>query len=463
MRYCYRIIGIVFLFNFNWLKAQPDNSYRNITITGNHITKKEVILRELDLGRDSVFIFNDSVKILWIQRISDLGLFTHVEIKRDPGEILIEVKERKYTWFLPEITWADRNFHIWWKEKDPSRLIYGGTLFLNNLRGRNQSLAIQAIHGYNRSYSAQFSRPFPSYNKGYAYAVGAGYWSNHELWYKTRNDKLEFLRLESVPVQRNTWVSAMLRKRLSYYSFAEFSTDYGTYRYADSAVIKDETAVRQYMAGQQGNYVGLAFSYTIDHRKQRHYPVDGYYWKAGFSYARLNPAQRAPAIVQGFMKANYFKPVGGWVWTNAFQTSYNADMNALVQGALPYVFTRQLGYESRYVRGYESYVADGMGFVLGKTGLRRPLYQHSGKKIPGIAALKNYRTLPVSVWCTIFADAGRVIKPVMLPENTLNTRWLSGAGAGLDVIFWYTAMSRLELSRNHRGEWVFNMSFVNAF
>jgi outer membrane protein assembly factor BamA len=465
MRYCYRIIGIVFLFNFTWLKAQLDKTYRNIAITGIRITKKEVILRELDLGRDSVFIFNDSVKTLWIQRISDLGLFTHVEIKRDPGEILIEVKERKYTWFLPEITWADRNFHIWWKEKDPSRLIYGGTLFLNNLRGRNQSLAIQAIHGYNRSYSAQFSRPFPSYNKGFAYAVGAGYWSNHELWYKTRNDKLEFLRLESVPVQRNTWVSAMLRKRLSYYSFAEFSADYGTYRYADSAVLKDEMAVKRYMAGQIGDYAAIGIAFTTDHRKQRHYPVGGYFFTSGVQYTniRINPFFRSPVILQGYLKGSYFKPLGRWVLTNSLQASHNTDLNALVQGTLPYVFSRQLGYESRYVRGYESYVADGMGFVLGKMGLRRPLYQHSGKKIPGIAALKNYRTLPVSVWCTIFADAGRVIKPVMLPENTLNTRWLSGAGAGLDVIFWYTAMSRLELSRNHRGEWVFNMSFVNAF
>jgi hypothetical protein len=191
--------------------------------------------------------------------------------------------------------------------------------------------------------------------------------------------------------------------------------------------------------------------------------VGGYFFKAGASYVRLKPDMQAPAIVQGFMKANYFKPLGRWVLTNAFQASYNFDVNALTVGSLPYSFSRQLGYESRYVRGYEPYVADGMGFILGKTGIRRPVYQHAGKTVPGISALKNYRTLPVSVWFTIFADAGRVIKPVTLPENTLNTRWMSGAGAGLDVILWYTAMSRFELSRNHWGNWVFNVSFANAF
>ncbi|MFN5218054.1 MAG: hypothetical protein ACK5CL_04740 [Sphingomonadales bacterium] len=459
----YRYIAWLFFIQFSYLQAQSNILNRNIAIKGNRITKEQVIFRELGLTREGDVGFNDSLKTLWIQRISDLGIFTFVDIQAQKDSIYILLKERKYTWFLPELTWADRNFNVWWKDKDPSRLIYGGTLFLNNLRGRNQSLAIQVIHGYNRSYSIQYNRPFPTYNNGYAYSIGAGYWSNHELWYKTKNDRLQFLKVESEPVQRNTWMDAMLRKRLSYYAFLEWHANYGNYRFSDSAMKRDEQAVRQYMAGQRGNYMGISLAYTTDHRLQRHYPVGGYFFKAGASYVRLKPDMQAPAIVQGFMKANYFKPLGRWVLTNAFQASYNFDVNALTVGSLPYSFSRQLGYESRYVRGYEPYVADGMGFILGKTGIRRPVYQHAGKTVPGISALKNYRTLPVSVWFTIFADAGRVIKPVTLPENTLNTRWMSGAGAGLDVILWYTAMSRFELSRNHWGNWVFNVSFANAF
>lgn len=458
-----RYIGLLFCFNVQTLFAQVDIAYRNITIIGNYFTKEEIVYRELGLKKIENSLFNDSLKTIWIQRISDLGLFTHVDIQTHNDSIFIYVKEKKYTWFLPEITWADRNFNVWWQEKDPSRLIYGGTLFLNNLKGCNRALAVQTIHGYNRSYSAQYSRPFPTYNRGYSYSIGAGYWSNHELWYKTRSDKLQFLRVESEPVQRNVWLNGMLRKRLSYYSFLEWQFNYGTYRYSDTALKKDDWAVRQYMAGQNGDYAGVGFAYTTDHRKQRHYPVDGYYLKTGINYTRLNPLMRSPSIIQGYLKGNYFKPIGSWVWTNSLQASYNADINALVVGSLPYVFSRQLGYESRYVRGYEPYVADGMGFALGKTGLRRPVYRHSGKKIPGVASFKNYQTMPVSVWFTIFADAGRVIRPIILPENTLNTRWMTGAGVGMDVILWYTSMARFEISRNHWGNGVFNVSFTNAF
>jgi len=436
---------------------------QNISIEGNHLTKKEVVFREIGLNQDDNKYFGDSLKILWIQRISDLGLFTHVDIQSQKDSIFIFVKEKKYNWFLPEITWADRNFNVWWQEKDPARLIYGGTLFLNNLNGRNHSLALQAIHGYNRIYAVQYSRPFPTYNSGYSYSLSTGYWSNHELWYKTSGDRLQFLRVESEPVQRNTWLTGMLRKRVSFYSFLEWQVNYGTYFFSDSAVTRDGMAVKQYMAGQNGDYAGIGMAYTTDHRKQRHYPVGGYYFKTGVTYTKTNPLLYSPSIVQGYMKANYFKPIGSWILTNALQASYNADLNALIVGFLPYVFSRQLGYESRYVRGYEPYVADGMGFVLGKTGMRRPLYRHSGKKVPGIASFKNYQTLPISVWCTIFADAGRVIRPVILPENNLNTRWMTGAGVGIDVILWYTAMARFELSRNHWGNGVFNVSFTNAF
>ena len=463
MRNLYHYIILFINLTVSPVLSQVKIQNRNIAIKGNYITKEEVVFRELGLKKIENTLFSDSLKTLWIQRISDLGLFTHVEIQSTNDSAFILLKEKKYTWFLPEITWADRNFNVWWQGKDVSRLIYGGTLFLNNLRGRNQTLALQAIHGYNRSYAVQYSRPFPTYNRGFAYSIGAGYWSNHELWYKTSGDRLQFLRVESEPVQRNTWFNGMLRKRLTYYSFLEWQVNYGIYRYSDSAVKKDERPVMQYMAGQTGNYAGIGFAYTTDHRKQRHYPMDGHYLKTGVTYTRLNPLLRSPAIAQGYMKANYFKPIGSWVFANALHASYNADLNALLVGTLPYVFARQLGYENRYVRGYEPYVADGMGFVLGKTGLRRPIYRHSGKKMPRIAAFENYRTMPISLWFTIFADAGRVVRPIMLPENTLNARWMTGAGVGLDVIVWYTAMSRFELSRNHWGNWVFNMSFTNAF
>lgn len=76
----------------------------NILIEGNHLTKKEVVFREIGLNQDDNKYFGDSLKILWIQRISDLGLFTHVDIQSQKDSIFIFVKEKKYNWFLPEIT-----------------------------------------------------------------------------------------------------------------------------------------------------------------------------------------------------------------------------------------------------------------------------------------------------------------------------------------------------------------------
>lgn len=446
------------------LEAQYNNIYRNITIIGNKRTNNTVIYRELGFKNNDSIVFNDSIGNLWKQRITDLGLFTHVAIQTQKDSILVLLKERKFTWILPEFTWADRNFNVWWQGKDLARLIYGGTLYINNIRGLNHTLALQVIHGYNRSYGVHYSKPFANYNHGWAYSLGAGYWSNHELWYKTRQDRLQFLRISSEPVQKNTWFTASVKKRISFYNHFDLQAGFGTYRFSDSALVVDAPDVRRYFAGISGNYASLGFAFISDHRLQRHYPVGGHYLRAGVNYTRINPLKRSPAVVQWSLKALKFQPLGKqWVWAGSFQSGYNQDLNALTEGSLPYVFSRQLGYGSQYVRGYEPYVADGSGFVLGKTALRRPVFRHTGMKIPGIERYKNYQTLPVSVWFSIFADAGRIIQPVVLPENNLNKQWMTGTGLGLDVIFWYTAMSRFEISRNQMGSWVFNITFSNAF
>ena len=200
------------------LEAQYNNIYRNITIIGNKRTNNTVIYRELGFKNNDSIVFNDSIGNLWKQRITDLGLFTHVAIQTQKDSILVLLKERKFTWILPEFTWADRNFTVWWQGKDLARLIYGGTLYINNIRGLNHTLALQVIHGYNRSYGVQYSKPFANYNHGWAYSLGAGYWSNHELWYKTRQDRLQFLRISSEPVQKNTWFTASIKKRVSFYN-----------------------------------------------------------------------------------------------------------------------------------------------------------------------------------------------------------------------------------------------------
>ena len=456
---------IIFITAFSGdANAQDKFVFRHLKLEGAARTKPVVFLREIGQKINDTISNADSMSVVWQKRISGLGLFNTVDVKCIKDTLKISVKERIYTWILPEITWADRNFNVWWATKDFSRLIYGGTIYFNNLHGLNHNLAITVIHGYNRQYSMAYNKPFSNHKSGWAYSASAGYWSNHELWYKTENDKLQFLRIEKQPVQRNLWLSFNLKKRLSYFSRLEAIGSFGALRIADSALALDYYYVQNYFMGISRNYLEWGFSYINDHRDQRDYPSKGHLirFTALNTYTQFN--QRGPSVYSADLRISKFFPISKNKVLAAYSGSrYRVDAKALEAGKLPYIFSRQLGYGNDYVRGYEPYVADGMGFVLGKLALRQALIKGNKVNLGKGRFLKNYRTVPISAWLSIFADAGRVIRPARMPENELNRDWMTGAGIGLDITAWYSAMSRFELSRNQLGNWVFNISYTNAF
>lgn len=445
--------------------AQSTFRLGHLNITGNERTRTSVFLREIGAEPGDTTRFADSMPAVWEKRIAALGLFNDVQMSRRGDTLDIQVKERIYTWALPELTWADRNFNVWWETRDPQRLIYGATVYFNNIRGLNHSLAITLIHGYNRSYSIQYTKPFSKHRNSWGYSVGAGYWSNHELWYKTVNDRVQFLNIEHTPVQRNHWIGGILRRRITYFSRLEWSLSRGGFNINDSARRQDPTPVNNYVYGLKRDYYEAGMTYVSDHRDQRHYPTSGYLIRGSAGYTTLNTSTRGPAMLNAELRSTWYQPLGHkLVFVSSLSSRYRQTVSGVLNaGDMPYYFSRQLGYGSDYVRGYEPYVAEGPGFILGKMGLRRALLNGYKWQAPGGKWLNNYRTVPLSLWLNIFADAGRIIRPLPSPDNELNIRWMNGAGLGLDVIAWYTAMARFEISRNHYGNWIFNISYTNAF
>ena len=113
----------------------------SVNISGNKITKKEIIIREL------VFYINSITTKIELEynitesqkNLTNLKLFNFNEIRYtiidSLVEIDIEVVERWYFWPYPIFEVSERNFNSWWNEfkaskfSDFSRLNYG--LFLN--------------------------------------------------------------------------------------------------------------------------------------------------------------------------------------------------------------------------------------------------------------------------------------------------------------------------------------------
>jgi hypothetical protein len=118
----------------------------------------------------------------------------------------------------------------------------------------------------------------------------------------------------------------------------------------------------------------------------------------------------------------------------------------------PFVNYRGLGYFEHFVRGYEYYVMDGLDFSVLKQSLRyriwkRPLF------IPAqMMPLRGFRTHPLRTYLSANMDLGFVNDPYQRLDNPLNNRSLLGYGLGLDFVYRYNTVVRLELSRNDLGE-----------
>jgi outer membrane protein assembly factor BamA len=452
LRYvCLILLNIIFLS----LAAQENIFHiKGIKISGNHRTKDIVFLREIgkEIG-DTIQNFTTIAQI-YQKRISSLGLFNLVNVRLESDTIFIDVKERIYIWAMPRLLWADRNFNVWYQTKDPSRLIYGATAYFNNLNGLNHNLAITVINGYNHAYEIVYNYPFSYHNHGWAFSGKAGYWNNHELWYKTENDKLKFLRTDINRIQQNYSLLFTEKKRFNYFSRLEISE--GFYRNEiDSAASLSN--LNYLMKGNKQNEFFVNLEYVSDHRNQRDYPTSGYLLRAGFRNALVKAADSSVYVPTVYFRYTHFKPVG---------QKYGLALglfSKFTPVSLPYNMGRQLGYQSDYVRGYEPYVADGSGFVLTKVAFRRMLLNNQVLNLGNNKPLKNYRKIPFSIWFNIFADAGRVLKPSVVVTNSLNQKWQGGIGVGLDIIAWYSAMTRIEYSINAMGKGFFNLAFKNAF
>ena len=131
---------------------------------------------------------------------------------------------------------------------------------------------------------------------------------------------------------------------------------------------------------------------------------------------------------------------------------------------IPYNNFKAFGYKD-YVRGYEQYVIDGHGFMLGKVNLKYALLHRHMLKTP-IKVNKRPVKLPTGVYINLYSDWGKVFNnqwAKSVYNNKLIQTDLVGYGSGIDFLFMNDKIFRLEYSLNILGNKNFNLHFDKAF
>ena len=421
-----------------------------IIIEGDHVTRRAVILRELNI-HEGDRVDPDSCAALIEQntlRLLNLQLFNKADqyIETVNNEVYWHIRVQERWFIIPSVTvqFADQNFNTWWVDEnhDLRRASAGLTLTDKNFKGNIETLAVTVQDGYTQKLGISYIRPYA--NKGQTNGLGfsLSYAQSRQTYYATDSDKLVYAGTYAGPViQRQLEGSISYIYRPAYASRHIFQVSYKDYSVSDT-ILKLNS---DYFANgsTRARFMELYYRYEYN-------GVDN--WNYSLRGVKVVALAVAREGIEGLNFQGYGHIEAGIFLPIAIGTLPKWYVSAIFRGRLmypqaqPYYFRGGLGTQTDYVRGYEYYVTDGYNYGLLRLDLKREIFNNT-YSIP----VKYFNTIPLRIYPKLFADAGYIGTPS--PGNSfLANRLLYSIGAGVDVVTLYDIKIRLELAWNHLGQ-----------
>ena len=440
--------------------TQPDTILviGNISIVGNKITKDRIITRELTFHQGDTVSISDfeSRRKRSEENLMNTSLFNSARISSAKQadstlQVYIVLTERWYIFPLPIFDIVDRNFNVWWKTKDFSRVVYGGNVTRYNFRGRNETISVALQLGYTQRASFSYSIPYINRGQHSGLSFGFSYSRNHQTPYETFNNVLLYYKDEDSYPRQQTLGSLQYTYRQGLYVTHYANAAFLQSEIGDSVAILNPDFFGKGRTSQRA--FSLRYLYKSEHRDYVVYPLHGYEYdveavKNGFSFLKDD-------IDIAFMTATarkYWKLASRWFFSAGARGKLS-DNNFQ-----PYYNTGALGYGRDFVRGYEYYVVDGQRFALFKTNLKFELIRKH-EVHAGFIPLEKFATIPYSFYLNLYGDAAYAEDKQFSKYNPLTNSWLFGGGAGIDFVTYYDLVFRLDYSINRLGESGFFLHF----
>ena len=436
----------------------------NINISGNKITKKEIIIREL------VFYINSITTKIELEdnitesqkNLTNLKLFNFNEIDYtiidSLVEIDIEVVERWYFWPYPIFEISERNFNSWWNEfkaskfSDFSRLNYGLFLNWNNFRGRNELIQLKIRRGFKEHYLISYQLPFINRSKTLGLNTDLQMFRRKKTFYKTENDSLFYFTNNANFTSKDYELSAEIVFRKNTNQTHRLKIQHLITEIDSTITIMNPNYLNN--NNVSGDYTKFSYLFTNETRDYIEYPLSGYLFEI-----------EAIKNLKGTSPVNHLEIVGKvekhielknrFFLGSSFKSKWSSD------GYQPYFAQEGFGFDD-YVRGYEYYVIDGQDFWLSKTVLKYALIQKTNFEIPYVK-MKQFNKSHYSLYLGLFSDMGYVVDNQNSTQNNLSNQLLWGNGISIDYVTYYDKLLRIEFSINHLGEKGVFLHFSNPF
>jgi outer membrane protein assembly factor BamA len=421
---------------------------RDVRITGNKVTKKYIISREVAVQKGQSYSISEILRSIELSRqnLMNTTLFVDVSVDfsnwtSDSLDIMVDVKERWYYFPIPYFKPVDRNWNVWINQYNVSmeRVNYGLKFAGNNVTGRNDKLNLWLISGYTRQLALSYVRPYIDKKLKHGLLFDISYSKNREINYTTRENQQLFYKNEKdfVREQMAFSVGYSYRKR----SIAKHIVRLG-YIIENIADTVADLNPKYFSNGKKKEqFAELRYSYNFYNVNYIPYPLKGFTWE--FQFLKRGFTKDMNLWQFGLRAAKY--------WTLAPKTYLNIRGGAILKLPFDQPFYNQpmMGYGEYYLRGLEYYVIDGVAGGYGRTTISREIF--SFKLKTGLKS-RTYGHIPFKIYIKAYTDAGYVYNKNNVTGNTLTNKFLYTGGIGLDLLTIYDFVLRLEYSFNQMNE-----------
>lgn len=438
-------------------KPQEDSIFivRSIIISGNKITRKQIITRELPFQEGDTVNIKDlpalfargKSQVLGLSLFSTSGRDFSIAVDGYDGafmDVKITVKERWYLLPAPHLRPVDRSLSEWLFQNNAqiSRLDYGLKATYNNATGNNDKLRLQFVTGYTKQLGFSYHRPYIDKNLKWGMNIGFSIGKTHEVNAGTSIDsnRIIFLNDRDNYLRNFSKGYLELTHRPKLYTTHIFGVGYQSLRVGDTVLKFNPDYLR--FGQTEVRFPEIYYKLIYQKLNLRQYPTKGY-------------AAELYALKQGMnAKMNVWqltaKGIGYWP-AKIPLTFYSIAALGSVKLPLkqPYYNSQLLGYGDLTMGGYEYYVIDGTAGGLVKATIARQIANFSFA--PPVLKKKLASLIPFKIYGKAFGNVGYAHNPQPWAAR-LNNRMLYGVGVGFDIFTDYDFTLRLEFSFNHLGE-----------
>ena len=423
---------------------------KNIEITGNKRTKEFVFRKEMTFWIGDTLAKGKLWDILDLneKKLINSALFTEVLIttdstNRDSINIYINVRERWYIFPSPQFSLVDRNFNEWWTtyDHDLRRTIYGGSLYIDNVRGRDERFNTTILAGFKQHLAIDYEVPYLGLKSNIGARIGARYLRSRDITLDTENNKLVSLHSDEY-VRQLFNIHLSLRYKTNHFVHHLMHIDFNQTSIHDTVGFINEDFFLEGKTHQR--YIQIAYEIRDDHRDIAAYPLEGYSLNFLVVKRGLGIFDDLNMLVFRSNVTKYFKI------SPKFYSSHALRGKVSFPRVQPYFNQVGLGFSGDLVRGYELYVIDAQHFVLNRNTLKYKLVNFTieSKLIP----LKQFRKIPFAFYLTTHGDWGYSWDRYYFENNPLNNTLLMGGGVGIDIVTYYDFSLSVNYSINKIGD-----------